>query len=527
MVHTGRPSRGCAVCRRRKIKCDEKKPECSYCIKTKQKCPEAEGKFDLAWRDQTAVARKHVEQRIRATENARSREDSFERILSPEICVRSSLSQFSIPRPVSTPRSLDDPEEFALSFFFTAYGSPTTNPLDTREHLEFLTPLYPRAGFHSTLSLSTMALASCLYNAWKSQRPDAPLSRSPYLRAVSAMKEQINQADTCANDEILLSVLLLQQYEVICHLTSIQLLVNTAKRRHPPQAHLEGALALIKHRGLHTFTNKVSQGLLFCVRAQLIDEALRNCRPLEDSLDIWGYIAPDTDVSPDIQLDNINVNMIIFNTSVAQVLKSDESNLDSRQSEIRKLLCEASEIEKRLTDWNINLPASWRPVKVSGGNCISASIQRAGLYQPYCHVYSSLPISKTWNKYRLAQIRIQFGMFNLLSRFPSLSTTANDISTCGHRIQQEADDICACIPYHIGDRNAPSVVGDKRVKYPHLPGIPTPLPHYLHATAIGGYQLFDPLTTLVSMAVPLREGQREWIGGQIMRVFRIYNIVRS
>jgi hypothetical protein len=193
--------------------CDEKTPGCSYCIKIKQKCPGYEGKFDVAWRDQTAVARKHVERRIRATEHARSREDSFERILTPEMRMPSGL-YFSSPRPGPTPRSPGDPEEFALSFFFAVYASPTTNPLDTREHLDFLAPLYPRTGPHSTLSLSTMALASCLYMAWKSQRPDAPLSRSPYLRAVSAMKEQITQADTCANDEILLAVLLLQQYEV-------------------------------------------------------------------------------------------------------------------------------------------------------------------------------------------------------------------------------------------------------------------------------------------------------------------------
>jgi hypothetical protein len=193
--------------------CDEKTPRCSYCIKTKQKCSRYEGKFDLAWRDQTTVTRKHVKRRIRATEHARSREDSFERILSPEMHMRSN-SHFSSPRPVPAPRHLDDPEEFALSFFFTVYASPDPDPLDTREHLHFLAPLCPRAGPHSTLSLSTMALASCLYIAWKSQRPDAPLSRSPYLRAVSAMKEQITQADTCSNDEILLSVLLLQQYEV-------------------------------------------------------------------------------------------------------------------------------------------------------------------------------------------------------------------------------------------------------------------------------------------------------------------------
>jgi hypothetical protein len=244
-------------------------------------------------------------------------------------------------------------------------------------------------------------------------------------------------------------------------------------------------------------------------------------------LDIWGYIATDTVLPPDVQLDNIKVDVTIFNTSVTRFLQSDESDLISREFEIRRLVCESLEIEKRLVNWMANLPASWRPVKVSGKTCISASIQRAGLYQSHCHVYRTLPVSKTWNKYRLAQISIQFGMLNLLTRFPSLSTAANDIPTRRHRIQQEADEICACIPYHIGDRNAPGAVGDKRVKYPHQTGVSTPLPHYLHATAIGGYQLLDALTTLVGMGVPLREGQREWIGGQIMRVFKIYNIVRS
>ncbi len=82
------------------------------------------------------VARKHVERRVRAAKHARSREDSIDRKSLPEIRVRSDLCPPS-PRPIPTPSSLDDPEEFALSFFFTVYASPATNvtnPLDTREH---------------------------------------------------------------------------------------------------------------------------------------------------------------------------------------------------------------------------------------------------------------------------------------------------------------------------------------------------------------------------------------------------------
>ncbi|KAF4628857.1 hypothetical protein G7Y89_g9293 [Cudoniella acicularis] len=123
MVHTGQPSRGCAVCRRRKIKCDEKTPGCSYCVKTKQKCPGYGSQFDLVWRDQTVVAKKHVEQRIRATKDMRSQEDSAKRISLPEMRTRSGMYLSSL-RPVPTPNSLDDPEDFALSFLFTVYAPP-------------------------------------------------------------------------------------------------------------------------------------------------------------------------------------------------------------------------------------------------------------------------------------------------------------------------------------------------------------------------------------------------------------------
>ena len=209
------------------------------------------------------VAKRHVERRLRANVQTRSREASMGQNSAPE-------------KRLVLPKSLDDTAQSALNFFFSIYVS-TTDPWDTRGHLDFLTPLYPQAPPESTLALSTLALASCLYNAWKCGGPDEPLSKVPYVRAISAMKENISRRDACANDDMLLSVLLLQQYEVSCaalpklmQLTDFQMLVNTATRRPHIRAHLDGALAIVKYRGLHSFSNRVSQGLLLCVRAQLV-----------------------------------------------------------------------------------------------------------------------------------------------------------------------------------------------------------------------------------------------------------------
>ncbi len=80
--------------------------------------------------------------------------------------------------------------------------------------LEFVSPLYLKAAPDSTLKMSTLAVASCLFTAWLNRRSDTPFSRSFYLRAVSAMKDQIVNAENCSNDEMLLSILLLQFFEV-------------------------------------------------------------------------------------------------------------------------------------------------------------------------------------------------------------------------------------------------------------------------------------------------------------------------
>jgi hypothetical protein len=49
----------------------------------------------------------------------------------------------------------------------------------------------------------------------------------------------------------------------------VQNLIGVVKRR-SSHAHINGALAIIKHRGLDGFKDRISQGLLVNVRSQLV-----------------------------------------------------------------------------------------------------------------------------------------------------------------------------------------------------------------------------------------------------------------
>lgn len=94
------------------------------------------------------------------------------------------------------------------------------------------------------------------------------------------MKARIGRPEGCADNDVLTSVLLLQMYEVCISrfLTKDRnsdtmmkkTLLGYVNQSKPGRAHLEGALALIKHRGVENFKDEISQGLLFAVRSQLV-----------------------------------------------------------------------------------------------------------------------------------------------------------------------------------------------------------------------------------------------------------------
>lgn len=295
MVHTGRPSRGCAVCRRRRIKvcswfelilslcsiatsdvlqCDEKSPQCSYCIKTKQQCPGYKDQFDLAWRDQNTIAQKSVERRKRASDKRGSLDFA---------ALSGATKPFLAQEAMSfVPGSLaEDPEQYSVNFFMTTYANPSVTSEERKDFLDYIAPQFAQAKPDSVLRMATMAMSTFLFVAWLDRRPDTFVSRSFYLNALSTMKDRVARSEGCADNDVLTSVLLLQMYEVCISRFPVKKTVSSDELRRkrllgyvnqsqPGRAHLEGALALIKHRGAENFRDEVGQGLLFAVRQQLV-----------------------------------------------------------------------------------------------------------------------------------------------------------------------------------------------------------------------------------------------------------------
>jgi hypothetical protein len=236
----------------------------------------------------------------------------------------------------------------------------------------------------------------------------------------------------------------------------------------------------------------------------------------------WESILPESEKIPGVRLDSINLDLANLQATAFSAINGPQTKY--RDSLLARLVNEAMEIDKRFADWPETLPDSWHPHRLSGKDHIHPTLQ---LHQDYCDVYKTMFIASLWNKIRLAQIELRFTVLSLLDNLPYSVANHKKQQSCRSGIQEFADDICASVPYYIGDRIKAGRAGEPGIHYPRIPGRPPIIDHYRSGPALGGWSLLAPLGTLMKMKVPLREGQRDWIAGQMARTARIYNIGAS
>ena len=141
---------------------------------------------------------------------------SFSLISTPQqVSSSGSIARELTARRVTSPYLKIDipPEDCSFTFFQNFYIQPKRDPLARRGFLEHLSPIYTRTDPTPPFMLATMAAASCLLSIHNGHDPYTQFTTSYYLRAVRAMHNATQQA--CYTDEMLISVLLLQLFEVI------------------------------------------------------------------------------------------------------------------------------------------------------------------------------------------------------------------------------------------------------------------------------------------------------------------------
>ncbi|KZL87090.1 negative acting factor [Colletotrichum incanum] len=259
MVNTGKPSGGCKLCRARRIKCDEGKPFCMRCKKSRRQCPGYRDPFEANIRDETEATIK----RFKKSRGEDSSEDEGKDIAP--ICNKQCLKAVAGPKyktfdysnPAAFPYHNDDDtteedEDIPMSMFDSLSEQASCYFLS-----EFIiVPHTPTArGYYRFLPrfLSGQKVSKCLSQAYKAVSLAALASRRDvnasaalfhaqghYLRAVRAVNAAIMDPQEVLNDQTLGAVLMLAFYEILTSSRdSIAEYTN----------HMKGAAIIVKLRG--------------------------------------------------------------------------------------------------------------------------------------------------------------------------------------------------------------------------------------------------------------------------------------
>ncbi|KAL6722246.1 hypothetical protein ACLMJK_001353 [Lecanora helva] len=277
--------------------------------------------------------------------------------------------------------------------------------------------------------------------------------------------------------------------------------------------HITGTKALIEDRQKSSFKSETSQRILLGLRNYIVGRAIRSKEAVADDVSHWSIITQNVPKSKTFQLEEVDIE-------IANLQASISSRLTDVKTASRALM-DTQDLDQRLSDWANAIPNDWNPSIITGPECIPQSIRNAGLYQTHCHIYKSIQVANILNGYRCSRLKLQLMIFECLDKLDKPSSDTIRSNAC-QTSQEMADAICASVPFFLGDRMQPHRLDDKTVQYPHLESQAVSDEHYRAAAAYAGILLMQRLPQLLQPGLSLRDGQRQWILSQMMRVKRVY-----
>lgn len=428
----------------------------------------------------------------------------------------------------------------------------------TNLFLEAVLPLYNSVGPESPLRHAVAAVAVAIADFWRTLGPYSGNSRKSWAKAVAGIRSAISDPKLAQSDELLAAIFMLDFYEGL-------------NRRYTNSVdnsdlHQKAAMAIVQARGMENLTTDTSRRLFSALRSRYIFSHLQARKPLDTNDELLASMPPELSEWPTSRLDRVMVDLTNVLAELGEYSKRTlsfeayrlDSDIIGDTSSAESLLQECFRINRTMQEWRENIPASWQPFRIIDFEEIHFSIRAVGLYNGLCDVYSSHTVAQMMNFWRTMKITV-LRLIKHLSWLVGVQFMLEHVPTdveIDEEIQQLADEICACVPFHLGSRTTVSYPHEPQ-RYPRIPawlrdsteyidsmGRPTILTdadHARTAAAGGGWLLLTPLTTLMTYHNPfpltsgaderstleplnLRSGQLRWITGQCRRIHKIYTI---
>ncbi|KAI0012366.1 hypothetical protein F4779DRAFT_62333 [Xylariaceae sp. FL0662B] len=501
MVYCGKPSRGCQMCRTRRIKCDETKPTCNQCAKSRRQCPGYKDEFDLVFRNETQA----TERRARRA----SRKASIQKTGTQESCSESSSSgtilpvfSSSIKSPLeqSVVPSLNVPVEHRARCHFVSNFVLIPREGSTRGFLDFVIPMI-RQDSHGPLHHAFNA-CSMAYLSNRLRGPYLKLSETAldeYTQALMRTNHALNDPETRIADSTLAAVLLLGLFESI---TARQIsMLNWG-------SHTEGAIQLVKARGRKQIKTKIGLLLFIAVRTQMIIHCLTSGTTPIMGAEWWISDAVKDETAAQSQ------RLLIKTGELRAEVKRLMDNMARTPHNIEMMLDmirKTQAVDQEVVSWMNNVPDEWRYQTVAWEDHVpNGDYSKAEVFPGRVDMYRDFWIASVWNTSRTARLVLASLIVRCAAWVcsPVDYRTTPEYATAARTCVETITDIIASVPYHLGwHLNRKQIV-----QKANLGGFACGEEDSMKGLA--GYFLTWPLACLNSQDYTT-DAQREWVHGRL------------
>ncbi|KAH7063780.1 hypothetical protein BKA63DRAFT_181837 [Paraphoma chrysanthemicola] len=433
-------STGCFECRKRKVRCDEAKPECNICLRRGTKCPgyRPTQSFILHEFDQQTdrpALIKEDESRYRYANHSPTSTSSSNGAQAQAVVRLPDADSKPVDEPLPKRVSTIGVDRIQhLGTFITLYLPRCDGPaLPPTSALMLALPGLPANS--EVLLAAVDALSAAQLAVENRNHTLINRSRSLYGSALSHMLRAIQDPNTALKDETLLSTYLLTLYEVFVGVT----------HGHGFFYHVQGLLHLLRQRGPISFESRLSMQIFHAIRynSLSIGYHMRKASML-DSPEWLAVTAKGAKVDPYVALNDICI-------CIPRLLeRTDRLNRDGVSSaEIDALIDDSQQLANRAFDWLSNFEKNGPRYNEVAITVFQSFLDLCGDLSPifdpvYDFHYFGAGIC--YMIYWMSMLIMQGNTFKLLRQYRKLEL--KQLMMWDRQLGGYADCICRSIPYN-------------------------------------------------------------------------------
>ncbi|GAP89864.2 putative negative acting factor [Rosellinia necatrix] len=522
MVYCGRPSRGCQMCRARRIKCDEAKPTCGQCAKSRRQCPGYKDDFDLVFRNETKATERRAQraskkawaQKMEAQGPPASDAPGGITALATTTSRRAAAMAAGGDRS-TVASSIKLPLEDQASCMFVSNFVLMPQDGRTVGHLDFILPLLKSEGPDSHIQHAFNACSITFLNNVK-KLGDKCWDRalSEYSMALSKTNAALRDPASQQSDATLAAVLLLGMFESI-----------SAKQISSFNwgSHIEGAIQLVQARGRKQIKTRIGLQLFIAVRTLMTIYCLSVSKEPQMSANWW---LDDTTFSKTAQaMQRLMIRTSEIRARAAQLI--DRLGKSPEHSELMlEMIRTAQAADQQVVAWQEALPADWRGRAAAWEDSVpGGDYARAEVFPGRVDVYGDVWIGSVVNSGRAVRLILHSIIVRCAAWVcaPVDYRTTPEYATAAGVCRDAITDIIASVPYFLGwhlGRKDLAVGGGSKAQQGEGEG--QKFGNFACgqedcAKGLAGYLVTWPLTCLISQDYAT-DAQRAWVLGRLRKI---------